>query len=239
LGAVKKYISRLTVVPAKNGGTGLLQVSVIDEVPQRAETFINVLIKKYNLSSQNYKNQAIQNALSFLGRRLTTVSKELDEEENKVRDFKAANKIYDVSASASELLGNLQSLDAKKTENVYQGQLLDLVESSIKNYSGNEDLVATASGLEDPVLGSQINAYNTKVMQKQTILSTGTPSDVRLSAINDQLADLRSNILKSINNIRLQFRKTENSYVGQENKFTDKFEALPQKEKEFIELNRY
>lgn len=237
MGAIKKYISRLTVVPAKNGGAGLLQISVVDEVPERAEAFINVLIEKYNRSSQKFKNQAIQNALSFLGRRLTTVSAELDEEENKVRDFKVQNKVFDVSASATELLGRLQALDAQVGESNFQEQLLDLVESTVKN-GNDQDLVVSANGLQDPVLSTQIAAYNEMVLKKQAVLSTGTESDLRLAAIDSQLAGMRKNILMNIGNIRRQFQKMESNYAGQESKYTGRFEALPEKEKQFIELSR-
>ncbi|WP_432712753.1 GumC family protein [Pedobacter sp.] len=235
---IKNYLSRLTVEQAKNGGIGLLKISVVDELPVRASQYIEILIHSYNVSYLEYQNQAIKRALVFLRERLETVSAELSQQENALRDFKASNQIYDVSLTAQELLTNLQSLDTQKSQSDYQGQLLSLVESSIKNASGKEEIVASTSGLQDPVLSAQVEAYNTLVIRKQMILNSGTKDDPRLAPVNDQLADMRNNIRKNITNIRKQYNATERSVSKEENKYLSKFKGLPEKEKQYVELNR-
>ncbi|TDQ09918.1 GumC family protein [Pedobacter metabolipauper] len=236
--AIKKYIARLTIEPAKNGGTGLLRLSVIDELPAQAEQYIKVLISAYNASYLVYKNQAINRAIKFLGQRLETVSSELDQQENQVRDFKIKNQLYDISATANELLSNLQTLDAQKSQNDYQKELLDLVQSSISRSSGKEEIVASANSLQDPILNAQVMQYNELVFRKQSISNLGTEADPRLTGVNDQLKEIRNSILKNIGNIRKQFA-AGNKYVSvQENKFSGRFQLLPEKEKQFVELNR-
>jgi tyrosine-protein kinase Etk/Wzc len=101
--AIKKYLSRLTVAPAKTGGVGLLQLSIIDEIPVRAKRFIEVLIYSYNASYLVFKNESIRRALKFLNERLISVSTELSKQEDLVSEFKVANKLFDVSATAAEL----------------------------------------------------------------------------------------------------------------------------------------
>jgi tyrosine-protein kinase Etk/Wzc len=126
----------------------------------------------------------------------------------------------------------------QKSQNIYQINLLDLVEKSVKNYNGREEIVANANGLTDPVFTAQITAYNTLVEQKQSIFTTGTQNDVRLPSINDQLAQARNNILKNVGNIRKQFTANASFLNTHSGKFSNKFAGLPEKEKQYIELNR-
>jgi tyrosine-protein kinase Etk/Wzc len=238
LSTIRKYISRLTVEQAKNGGIGLLKLSVTDELPVRADHYLQVLIHSYNVSFLNFKNQAIKRALAFLNQRLEVVSDELHDQEDDVRDFKATNKLYDVSTAANEMLANLQSLDAQKSQNNYQDELLNLVEAGVKKYSGKEEIVVSTNGLLDPVLNAQVAKYNELVFNKQTIQSTGTKDDPRLAPINDQLAEFRSNILKNIQNIKKQFGASRSSVASQESKYSSRFQSLPEKEQQFVELTR-
>lgn len=238
LSTLKKYISRLTIQPVSNGGVGLLKISIIDEMPELANQYINVLIHAYNLSYVEYKSQAIRRALIFLGDRLNTVSSELEQQENQVKDFKANNKIYDVSATANELLSNLQTLDVQKGANDYQDKLLNLVENSLRKSPGEEEIVASASGIQDPVLSVQVATYNELVFKKQLIQNSGTKEDPRLAPINEQLNDVKNNILKNIGNIKRQFIALGNNVQSQENTITSKFQTLPEKEKQFVELSR-
>jgi len=238
LSAIKTYLSRLTVEQAKNGGLGLLKISVVDELPARAKQYIQILIHAYNISYLDYQNQAIKRALVFLGDRLGTVSTELGQQENALRDFKTANQLYDVSASAQGLLSNLQTLDAQKSQREYQEQLLGLLESSVNTNSGKEEIVASANGLQDPVLSAQVEKYNELVFRKQMIQNSGTKDDPRLAPVNDQLADMRGNIKKNIVNIRKQYNAATRNVSSQESKFSSRFNVLPEKEKQYVELNR-
>ena len=236
--AIKKYLSRLTVEQAKNGGLGLLKVAVVDELPERANRYIQILIHAYNVSYLEYQNQAIKRALIFLGDRLETVSSELSQQENALRDFKASNQIYDVSTTAQTLLNNMQTLDTEKSESEFQAQLLALVEKSVRGASGREEIIASASGLQDPVLSAQVEKYNELVFRKQMIQNSGTKADPRLLPVNDQLADMRVNIQKNIVNLKRQYNAANRNVSAQESKFSSRFNVLPEKEKQYVELNR-
>ena len=93
-------------------------------------------------------------------------------------------------------------------------------------------------GLEDPVLNAQVAKYNELVFRKQMIQNSGTADDPRLMPVNDQLADMRTNIQKNIANIRKQNNAVKRNVASQESKFSSRFNVLPEKEKQFVELNR-
>jgi len=235
---VSKYVSRTTIAPAPKAGEGLLEVTVRDEVPERAKRFISTLVSYYDIANLDHNNQALRKEMDFLNERLAAVSEELDAQAKLVRDFKAGNRVFDVASSAGQLLGSLPEIDNSRTQNMLRLDLANLVESNIRSYNGNEEIVPNSNGLNDPVLSSQIGTYNQLVLQKRSILDRGTAQDPRLEPINGQLEELRTNIQKNIRNIKSEIRAQNNSLATQERNITGRFSTMPEKEKELIELNR-
>ena len=236
--AISRLSSRITVQPAPKAGPGMLQILVKDELPKRAKKIIDVLIDKYDHGNLDFKNKSLKREIDFLNDRVATVGAELLQQENMVRDFKVSNKVTDVSASATQLLTNLTSLDAKRNDNESKRQMADLVESNIRNFSGQEQVISNATNLGDPVLSSLVTKYNDKVLEKNRILDRGTTFDPRLGGLNKELQDLRINILGSVENLKREIKSNNDFLASQERTTTSRFQTMPEKEKDYVQVNR-
>jgi capsular exopolysaccharide synthesis family protein len=236
--AISQLNGRITVQPAAKAGPGMLHISIKDEIPVRAKQIIDVLIDKYDHANLNFKNQALKQEIAFLTERVAKVGSELLQQENMIRDFKISNKVNDVSSSATQLLSNLTALDAKKSDNEAKRQMAELVESNIKNISGEEQVISNASTLGDPVLTGMVTRYNDKVLEKKRILDRGTTFDPRLSGINKELEDYRTSILNSVDNLKREIQASDQFLAAQERNTTSRFQSMPEKEKDYIQVNR-
>jgi capsular exopolysaccharide synthesis family protein len=236
--AIGQLSSRITVQPAVKGGPGMLQILVRDELLGRAKKIIDVLIDKYDHANLDFKNQSLKKEIAFLTERVATVGNELLQQENMIRDFKVSNKVTDVSSSATQLLSNLTSLDAKKNDNEAKRQMAELVESNIRNFSGQEQVISNASSLSDPVLTGLVGKYNDKVLEKKRILDRGTTFDPRLAGINKELDDYRASILNSVDNLKREIQASNQFLASQERSTTSRFQTMPEKEKDYIQVNR-
>jgi tyrosine-protein kinase Etk/Wzc len=232
---VARYVGRLFVAPVPKGGMGMLQVAVKDEMPQRARKVIELLVKRYDYNNLDFKNKALRSELEFLDARLSSVNGELQAQENYVRDFKAGNKINDVSSSANQLLSSLTNIDSKKSENEYKESLLRLVESNINN---NPDERINAPGLQDAELVMQIGKYNDLVQQKGNILAQGAPQDPRLPGLNTKIEESKKSITSRIASIREELQTNNRFLASQERNTSGRFMQLPEKEKDYIQVNR-
>ena len=237
-GAISKLFYRITVEPAMMAGPGMLMISVNDEVSGRAKKIIDVLIHEYDKANLEFKNQALREEIKFLNDRVASVGTELLQQENLVRDFKVAHTVTNVSASADQLLSNLTQLDARKSEIESKKQLAGIVEANVKNSAGQEQVIGNASGLGDPVLTSLVTKYNDIVLEKNRILDRGTLLDPRLAGINRDLQDLRVNILNSLESIKTELRANTDFLAAQERSTTSRFQTMPEKEKDFVQVNR-
>lgn len=235
--AVANYLGRLTVSQVPKGGMGMLQVIMRDEIPQRAQQIVNVLIYKYDLANYIFKNKALRSEIEFLDNRLVTVNEELNTQENYVRNFKASNKINDVSSSANQLLTSLTTIDSKKSENEYRENLLKLIETNINTGNGKEERI-NVPGLQDVDLANLVSKYNDLVSQKTTILEQGAPLDLRLPPINAKLENTKGNIFNRIASLRQELATSNNFLSNQERSTSGRFVSLPEKEKDYIQVNR-
>lgn len=235
--AIAGIARRLIVAPVPKGGMGMLQVVMRDEKPERAQQIVNVLIYKYDLANYIFKNKALRSEIAFLDNRLATVNEELNTQENYVRNFKASNKINDVSSSANQLLSSLTSIDSKKSDNDYKESLLKLIETNIHAAGGREERI-NVPGLQDVDLANLVAKYNDLVSQKSNILEQGAPKDLRLPPIHVKLESTRVHIVNRIASIRQELATSNNFLASQERSTTGRFVTLPEKEKDYIQVNR-
>ncbi|OQP67504.1 GumC family protein [Niastella populi] len=236
-GAVAKYSSRISASAVPKGGMAMLQVSVRDEIPERAKQIVEVLLHNYDKANFEHKSKALRTEIEFLENRLATVSGELSTQANKVKDFKSNNRVNDVGTSANQILGNLVTLDSRKSENVFKENLLNQVEASIQQ-SGQEQIIPNVAALTDPGLSGFVDGYNKLVLRKKEILDRGTPQDIRLPEINAGLATAKNSIYSSINSIRQQLRTANALIASQEQSQTGRFQGMAEKEKDLNQTNR-
>ena len=235
--AVANIARRLMVAPVPKGGMGMLQVVVRDEKPEQAQQIVQVLLYKYDYANYVFKNKALRSEIAFLDNRLATVNEELNTQENYVRNFKASNKINDVSSSANQLLSSLTTIDSKKSDNDYKESLLRLIEKNI-NTSGDREERINVPGLQDVDLASLVAKYNDLVSQKANILDQGAPMDLRLPPINTKLQGTKENIINRIMSIRQELATSNTFLASQERSTTGRFVTLPEKEKDYIQVSR-
>lgn len=237
-GAVSKYASRISASAVPKGGLAMLQVSVRDEIPERAKQIVEVLLHNYDEANFEFKSKALRTEIEFLENRLSTVSSELSQQANKVKDFKSNNRVNDVPTSANQILGNLVTLDGRKSENLLKEGLLSQIENSVREQSGQEQIIPNVAALNDPGLSSFVDQFNKLVLRRKEILDRGTAQDIRLPEINSALTALKNSIYTSINSVRQQL-KTSNAFIAsQEQSATGRFQGMTEKEKDLNQTNR-
>ncbi|MET0298688.1 MAG: Wzz/FepE/Etk N-terminal domain-containing protein, partial [Flavitalea sp.] len=234
---IAQYLERIEVGPVPQGGADMLQVSVTDEFPERAIKLIGVLVYRYDLANLDYKNKALRVEMAFLQKQLNDVTEELNQQESIVSNFKSSNQVNDVSASATELLGDMKIIDRQKSENDLKQNMLNILEQNVKAGTTKDEVIST-TGLQDPVLTDMIAKYNTAIIEKKDILEKGTALDPRLEAINQSLSDLRGNIMKGSSNLRQELKANQTFLSSQERATSSRFSTLPGKEKNYVQVNR-
>jgi tyrosine-protein kinase Etk/Wzc len=235
---IAKYAGRLTVSLVAKGGSNMLQLLVKDEISSRAKQIVTLIIDAYDKSNFEFRNMAIRSEIEFLDKRLDSVNAELQIKENYIKNFKKQNRIVDVPSSASLALTNLSAVQTKKTENEYKQRLLVLIEDDLARTGSSRAERINVPGLQDADLVTLVAKYNDLVFQKNDVLEKGTAMDLRLPTLNTQLFEIKNNIQNRIRAIREELMTSNGFLDSQAGSFTDRFVSLPEKEKDYTEVNR-
>ncbi|MDQ6815654.1 MAG: hypothetical protein M3040_18135, partial [Bacteroidota bacterium] len=120
----KKYKGAIDVRLTHDMG-GIIEISMLDEIPERAVMIINKLIEVYNGAGLEDKNVASVRTIKFLNDRIDTVARELNAVELNTKEFKTDNRINSISAEANSYLGQAVTVDNKKADQIAQIKVLE------------------------------------------------------------------------------------------------------------------
>ncbi|HRI19601.1 MAG TPA: polysaccharide biosynthesis tyrosine autokinase [Panacibacter sp.] len=236
--AVALSISTAITVTKLHEMSGILEIAMLDQSAQRAVDIINKLIEAFNTASVNDKKIVGNKASLFLADRVDGVSAELDELEIRAEAFKRDNKINDISSQGSFYLSEALEYDKKQSEQNGELELLSSLEKFIAGSKDYTDIIPSQYGLTEETLLSLITQYNQAVLNYQEQLKISTQKDPILGRLKNQLADIKSNILKNIESIRQGFLIKLNQASAKRKDFEGQFAAFPEKEREYLKLKR-
>lgn len=215
-----------------------LSVSFPDEIPERGIDIINKLVESFNNAGLIDKNLVSARTNTFLGERLSDVSFELDSLELLAESFKRKNKISDITQAGTQYLQQSMVYDKSKEEQESQIQMIDLLENYITNSKNSLDIIPSNNGLAEPTLLKLIDLYNQSVLSLQQQLKISTDKDPVLGRNRSELSDIKTDILKNINTIRNAYRINLTKANEKKNGFDELLNGLPEKEREFLKLQR-
>lgn len=217
---------------------GIVEISMLDQVPERAKDIINELIEAYNTAGVTDKNVVGKKTSSFLNDRVDSVAKELDSLEITAEVYKKKNNISDVGAAGAAYLGRSEDYDKQRVEVTGQLEILNALENYIRKAKNNTDIIPANNGLQEPTLSTMIGQYNNAVLDYQQQQKISTEKDPILGRSRNDLNQLKENILKNIQSTRNGL----NTQISQASELNADFRALllslPEKERQLLKLQR-
>lgn len=201
------YKSRLFVEAVGNSSKGrrlssVLEFSLIDPTPRKAQDILNTLIVVYNEEEISDKTQVLKNTVTFVDTRITELTQELDSIESNIEGFKSQNNIITETAASSLdfSLTELRTSMARLAELELEKELLLALE---ENLSKNPDsLIPINVSGDAPALASLIAEFNALYLEKMKLAQTVSDEYPLLNKFDDELNELRALIYQSLQNQR-------------------------------------
>ena len=195
-----EYIWNMTVAP-QGKAQDILSLSIVGEVPQKSQDFLNTLMVHFNADGVADKRQVAENTSEFIRQRLELISAELDSVEGGIADFKSENRFMDVGSSAGQYMAKSSMAEQEIFSLETQLMVLEGVENTLQSAKPYQ-LLPEGMGLEQGGMGSAIGNYNQLVLQRNAYLKTGTSQNPVVETLTEQLDALRNNILNNIDQTR-------------------------------------
>jgi tyrosine-protein kinase Etk/Wzc len=231
------YNQTIVVQPVSKGGS-VLNISLIDPVPEKAKNVITKLIEVYNKEAVEDKNLMATNTLKFLDERLKYVTNDLLGVEKDVAKYKSQNGLTDIASQATEYTSQASNYGQQLSNWAVQIEILESIEAYLKKEGSQYSMVPSSLGIEDPTLLGLIGKFNELQMERERMLRTTQPNNPLVQNISEQLANLRVNILENLRNIKRGLEITSNNLKASSGQFQSKVRRVPGMEQALLEINR-
>ena len=218
--------------------TTIASFTVQDNMPQRAEDYLNELIKVYNEDANELKNEVALKTEIFINNRIKIIDQELGSTESQLESYKKQNRLVDLSNDAQA---------AYKGVEYYQNQQIELqtqmmLVKSLKDYVDNSDnymeIIPANLGLSDASLIKTINEYNQQVIERKRLLKTAAESSPVVVAATNAIATLFPGIRHSLttvyDNLKTQKRNVDEQY----DQFISRLYGAPTQERVLTDIGR-
>lgn len=233
------YANRLNVMPLKKKEGGAVAISITDPVPERGQDLLNKLLEVYEREKVEDKNEIARKSLDFIEERLRFLTQEITGVEKNVQQYKQLHELTDISSQGQEYVQSAIATRKQLEEVEVQLDILWNIENYLKSQGDNDNsLVPSSLSINDVTLSSLINSFNQLQLDRERLLRTERPNNPNIINMNEQLKNLKANILENLKNIRAGLSITRRSLLAKSGVVGDKIQNVPVIEREFIEITR-
>lgn len=244
------YFSLVPVQRVANGIRGRLQINssgkastvltlrLRDEVPQRAEDILNMLIAEYNEAAINDKNALAANTLEFVNDRLSFVVNELDSVESRMQQYRTSQGVYDISEQGRQFLQSVGTSDQRLSEINIQLDVLDQVENYVSGKSSGSRIVPSTMGINDPLLTGLLDKlYLVQSEYDRQRQSIGENNPLLIPMV-DEINRLKPTILENLQNQKRNLQASKRNIEQTSSRYSSMLRSIPTKERELLEISR-
>lgn len=184
----------------ENDKSTIINITYTDPSPVTAERVLNKAVQVYNEQWVADKQLVTTNALHFIQERLTLLEIELGNVDDSISVFKMRNNITSIEQVSEIYLQQQSQSNAELLRLTNQKAMAEYILDILRDKSIHNQLLPTNSGINNAVAETQINLYNSMLIQLKSNLhgtSTQNPLIIKQEA---ELEDVRKNIFATITN---------------------------------------
>ncbi len=201
-----------------------------------ARSILNELIDVFNNDGIRDRQLIHKRTIDFVNDRYKYLSEELESIELKKQSFKVSNNLVDLASNSSISLEMNKISDEALFANENQ---IFLVTNLLNELSFLDFKLLPANiGIENIKINSLVASYNDLFLEKQKLSSSAGPNNPYAKQLNNSIADLRENIVFSLNNYLSQLNMLKDKLVDKSNLIKTNVASIPSQEKNLRSIER-
>ena len=201
---------------------------------ERGRAILNTIMAEYNAKRLERTHTNARTRLEFLDSRISALFGELTEAEKKIEEFKARNKIVDITGEAPLLLQNSLATHAEmvkaQAETAYYREVL----SALRTPSRNDELLPVFDNEAYPM----IKDYNDMLIAKKNLARSAKPTNPVMVAAEENLAGTRASVIRNIEGLLKASETLLASQSALAGKSDKRLNSLPAAERDYVILER-
>jgi capsular exopolysaccharide synthesis family protein len=221
--------------------SSVINLSMTDQSPQRAEDVINGIIEAYNLDAISDKQEISRLTEQFINDRLATLGQELNIADDEVAEYKKSNRLYSPANEAAISAEEIQQLKKNALSLEANLEMAKYILNYISEEGSELRLIPASTALASGAsvgLSTQIEGYNRDLLEYSRLSQDNQPSNPILVDLKAQLIAMRATIISSLDShietLKLQIEQINREQLKADNRMEDS----PQKERELLSIVR-
>ena len=235
--AAGNALSARIVAAKASKESSMIQLSITDEVPQRAADILNALIDAYKKDIVNDKNTVARNTERFVVERLAILEKELGNVDSQIASYRSENQLVDATQGGLYL----QKADQFQNEAVQLQTEIELtryLKEFLLQPKNDDSLIPLSTGVSEANLVSQINEYNKLRLQCNKLEGPSAGDNPVVQDLRQAMNALRESILHAMDNHMEALQLRLNSTLKQEARSTGQAASIPNHQKTVLSAER-
>ncbi len=236
LNQAENFQKRLNIATTSKTSS-VVELSIIDNTPEKAADFLNTLVYNYNLSGIKDKRYISENTSNFISERLDIIANELGDVESEVEGYKSTHNLSDIQTEVTIYLDKLSEVERALLENEIN---INIVSEIINHVSKTkyDELVPSGFLKNDVSSENLIMEINKLILDKQRMAHSATDSNLEYQMTEEQIRSLKNNLTASLKRSLSSLQIIKKDYERQENEMQAKLSQVPRQEREFRMIDR-
>ncbi len=218
--------------------SSILELTLMDEVPERGRDILNDLMDVYEKASLQDKNMLAKNTMVFVEKRLEQVARQLDSVEAKMQKYKSQTGAFNINTQGDLFLKSVSDNDQKLSEVNMQLSVLDQVENYVLSKNGEAGIVPSTLGVTDETLNRLLNLLYQAELEYTKLKNTEAENSPSLISIKNQIQKIRPGILENIKSQRRSLEASKQNLHTTNAGYSTVLQNMPRKEKDLLNISR-
>lgn len=218
--------------------SNILEMSYKDVNPERAADIVTELKAAYDARWMKEKREAADNSSKFIDERISLLQQELGNVDNDISSFKSSHLLPNVDAAANIYMNQATQSSAALRDLRNQEYMAKYIRNYLHTSENNHKLLPSNSGLTNPAISGMIAQYNTKILERNSLVSQSSTSNPLVTEMDAQLSAMRQALVASIDNEVVAITEQIRSQEGLSGQATSRIASNPQQAKYLLSVER-
>ncbi len=237
LAASQSYGYRISAEQQLNT-QNIINITCSETSIPRADNILKTLVNIYGENWVKNRNQVSISTNEFIKERLAVIEDELGDVEGSIASYKSSQGMLSVEQSAGQAIAKETSADAQRQQLNNQLYMIRYVRTYVSDPSHAKQLIPAGTGIGNTATEAQIAEYNTRVLERNNLVSNSSEQNPLVGDLDVALGNLRSAILKSLDNaeqvLNAQLASVEQVRV----QAVGRISAAPQQQNHLLSIER-
>lgn len=234
----KQYLENISI-SSISPMSSIISVKYTGENLGKSIFFLNKYIELYIKQNLDEKNKIAKSTINFIDSQISNISDSLVKSESKLKNFRSANQVMDLSVQGQRLYEQLSQVETERATLEIQQRYYNYVINYFKTNTDMSGVVPPSSmNVSDPIMNQLITEFLNLNSQRAEILSNKNEKNLFLGQLENKIKMQKNAIIENVTNNQGTLNLSLNELNYRAEKISKEISNLPKTELNMVSMQR-